>query len=206
MIIACVIAYQEERMLPGCLDSLEGQVARVIVVDGRYAQFPDLSHEDPADGRSTDATAAIAEAFGAEVILPPGRPWATQMEKRSAYLVGEEGDRYLRIDADERLHGSLAGLAPGTDYALRIIWRGGHLQPWVPCLFEQRGEMAYQGAHCALWRDGTLISRRGECARWTQAFLLHLKEHRAAARQQAKQRYYAWQGEMEKAFRRKHDV
>jgi len=197
-------------MLPGCLQSLEGQVGRIVVVDGRYQQFPGRG------AASTDTTVAVARAFGAEVIRPPGRmcyggwhcrrAWRSQMEKRSAYLVGEEGDRYLRIDADERLVGSLDGLQAGVDYAMRVKWAGGPQQPWVACLFEQRGQMRYAGAHCALWREGEIISRRRECTQWDDAFLLHLKMERSAARQAAKKTYYAWQTPAERAFRREHNV
>lgn len=207
MLIACVIAYNEEQMLPGCLATVARQADRIIVVDGRYEMFPDFSHENE-DGRSSDATVAIARAFGAEVIMPPGRPWRTQMEKRSAYLLGDEGDWYFRIDADERLQGSipLADLDGAHSYALQICWHKDTILPWVACLFQQRGQMYYQGSHCALFRDGDLISRGADAIRLDEARLIHLKEFRDAERKRAKIQYYAWQTPAERAFREGHHV
>lgn len=206
MIIAGVIVYDEERMLPGCLESLAGQVDRIVVVDGAYAHFP---HEVP---HSTDRTREVVECFGAEwVPCPMGedgepRAWERQPEKRSAYLVGAEGDWYLRIDADERLVGELPEPRSGMVYALRVIWWRGYLRPWVPVLFEHRGQMRYEGAHCALFSDGRLISRLKGARQWEGAFLLHLKDERAAERQRAKRAYYAWQRSAERAFRERWNV
>ena len=105
-VIACINVWLEAQMLPGCLASVGGKVDRTIVVDGRYKNFP-------GEGAcSTDRTVEIARAFGAEVILPPNdEPWPDQPTKRSAYLVGKEGDWYFRIDADARLVGDLPDVA-----------------------------------------------------------------------------------------------
>lgn len=202
MILACVNVYNEERMLPGCLDSIADQVDRIVVVDGRYAQFPGQG------AVSTDSTVAIAEAFGAEVIGPPGgQPWPSQMAKRSAYLVGDEGDWYLRIDADERLVGDLpAELQDGVSYALRVRWLDEPTQSWLPCLFQHRGLMRYRGAHCALWSDDRLISRVCEAARLRRPYLLHLTKFRETERMRAKRQYYAWQRQAELEYRQQWQV
>ena len=123
--LGVVIAFNEGDMLAGCLESIEGQVDRIVVVDGAYAHFP---HESP---ESTDDTRAIAEAYGAEWIpCPDGQAWPTQVDKRTAYLVGEEGDWYLHIDADERLQGVLPLPRPGEHYAFRIMTRACY-ESWV---------------------------------------------------------------------------
>lgn len=205
MIIACVNVYNEERMLPGCLDSVVDQVDRIVVVDGRYAHFPGQG------AASTDATVAIAEAFGAEVIGPPpgGQPWPSQMAKRNAYLTGLEGDWYLRIDADERLVGLLpieSELQTGVSYALRVRWSGEPMQSWLPCLFQHQGRMRYEGAHCALWSDDRLISRLSDAVKLMEVYLLHLTKFRETERMQVKRQYYAWQRQAELEYRQRWQV
>jgi len=108
MLTACVIVWDEEGLLPGCLESLVGRVDRCVVVDGVYADFP---HGEGAI-TSTDRTRAIAEAYGAEWVEAPSqaptpspspgapqgrrpgeggkrRAWGDEVEKRNAGLGGE---------------------------------------------------------------------------------------------------------------------
>src|SRR3972149_1788831 len=96
MLKACVMAYKLEQLLPGCLASMQDKVDRISLVDGRIAHFPgDSSY-------STDDTALIARSFGAEVIRSE-TAWPDEITMRSQYLLGNEGDWYLMIDADEVL-------------------------------------------------------------------------------------------------------
>lgn len=203
-IIACVNAYLEEKLLPGCLASLRNQVDRIAVVDGRYASFPGESW------KSTDKTVEIARAFGAEVILPPNdEPWPDQPTKRSAYLVGKEGDWYFRIDADERLVGKLPDVATlniKNVYALRITWPNTLLNSWVPCIFAHRGTMLYDKVHCALFSDGELVTTATNVVRLESPHLIHLKDYRSAERIQAKREYYRWQRENERVYRRQWEI
>jgi len=131
------------------------------------------------------------------------------MDKRSAYLLGDPGDWYLQIDADERLRGELPSLSEvkdGMSYRMRVKWAEGSLNPWAVRLFQHRGVMQYRGAHCALFSDGQLISRRTDAEPIESAYLLHLKGQRSAERQRDKQTYYAWQHDYERAFRRQWSV
>lgn len=205
-VIACVIAFNEERMLPGCLESLQGQVDRIVVVDGAFAHFP---YEEPT---SVDATREIAQAYGAEWIDCPDdedgypRAWQTQVEKRSAYLIGEEGDWYLHVDADERLIGMLPVPEDGEHYAFLINTRDGRAS-WVIRLFQHRGRMRYEGSHNAVWSDERLVHLAGavrvgaeECR------LVHLSHLRDEERQLAKRRYYGWQKPAERVYRRAHSI
>ena len=150
MIWGVVSAYNEERMLPGCLESMREQVDRLVVVDGAYEHFP---HQV---WWSTDRTHAIALAFGARWIGALARPWADEIEKRNRYLIGNEGDWYVMLDADERLRGTLPELESGLYYALQIVNYGGHTV-WPLRIFQQRGQTFYRGAHHAIWVDGQLL-------------------------------------------------
>jgi hypothetical protein len=199
-LIAIVIAYNEERMLPGCLQSVQDVVDRMVVVDGAYQHFPH------PDGRfeSTDSTPAIAGCYGAEFVRCPDGGWPTQVKKRTACLLGNEGDWYLHIDADERLKGNmppLAELPQGCSYRMSVVWAEGAFKPWAVRLFQHQGRMEYRGAHCALFSGDRLITRRQDATPLRTAWFLHLKTARTAARQRDKIRYYAWQKRAERKFR-----
>ncbi|MEE2750036.1 MAG: sulfotransferase [Myxococcota bacterium] len=90
----CVIARDEEELLPGLLQSVAGVVDQVVVVDTG----------------SVDSTVEVARSFGAQVVSDP---WQNDFSKaRNVALEYAEGDYVLILDADERL-------APGAGKALR---------------------------------------------------------------------------------------
>ncbi len=90
----CLIARDEEAMLPGCLASVQGVVDQIVV----------------CDTGSTDGTVALARAAGATVVE---RAWDDDFSAaRNAALAAATGDWILVLDADERL-------APGAGEALR---------------------------------------------------------------------------------------
>jgi len=200
MIIACVIAYNEERMLPGCLESVRDQVDRMVVVDGAYARFPHpVGHPE-----STDRTREIAWCFGVEIIpLPAGRAWEDQVEKRNAYLVGEAGDWYLMVDADERLVGTLPEREPGRHYAFQVATRDGRMA-WVPRLWQHpaSGRIYYEGAHNALWLDGGLMRLEDAIqVPPVRCRLEHLSHLREVRRQRDKAQFLPGRQERERVYR-----
>ncbi len=84
-ITLCLIARNEEAMLPGCLESVQGAVDSIVVVDTG----------------SEDATAALAAAAGATVV---DHVWNDDFAAaRNAALGVARGDWVLLLDADERL-------------------------------------------------------------------------------------------------------
>jgi glycosyltransferase involved in cell wall biosynthesis len=90
----CLIAKDEEPMLPGCLASVEGAVDEIVLVDTG----------------STDRTREIARAAGARVFE---QPWREDFSAaRNEALSHARGDFVLQLDADERL-------APGSGEVLR---------------------------------------------------------------------------------------
>jgi tetratricopeptide (TPR) repeat protein len=103
----CLIARDEERMLPGCLDSVRGAVDEIVVVDTG----------------SRDRTPEIARAAGAKVVP---FAWCDDFAAaRNAALPHATGEWILVLDADERL-------APRAGRALREeIERPG---PWAGVL------------------------------------------------------------------------
>ncbi len=90
----CLIARDEERLLPGCLSSVRGAVDQIVLVDTG----------------STDRTAAIAREAGALVVE---QPWREDFSApRNEALRHATGEFMLQLDCDERL-------APGAGDAVR---------------------------------------------------------------------------------------
>jgi tetratricopeptide (TPR) repeat protein len=104
----CLIARDEERMLPGCLASVRGLADEVVVVDTG----------------SRDGTREIAVRAGARVY---DRPWDDDFSApRNLALAGATGDWVLQLDADERLApGAAAGIRRALarrDLDLGLVW------------------------------------------------------------------------------------
>lgn len=83
---AIILTKNEERDLPGCLESLKDVAGEVFVVDSG----------------STDNTVDIAERMGAAVLQHPFENYAKQMNW-AIENAPSKADWLLRIDADERL-------------------------------------------------------------------------------------------------------
>jgi glycosyltransferase involved in cell wall biosynthesis len=129
---------------------------RVIMVDGQWQGFA----PDEPDA-STDGTQEIARLAGAEVIDPPIGGWASQVEARNAYMIGEPGDWYLVCDADERCHGTLPPLNDDNDtYWVELKGPVASGPISGTRLFRHAGETArYYGRHYAIYVDGLLLAK-----------------------------------------------
>lgn len=124
-ISAAVIAYNEERDLPGCLDSVSWCDDIVVVVDDK----------------TTDGTAAIARKYTEKVFVRPWQGWSAQKNFAFAQCTG---DWILSVDADERVPARLReeilevigwpDAAVGYFVPRRTIWIGQLLQHggWYP--------------------------------------------------------------------------
>lgn len=184
-LIGVLIAYNEEVLLPDCLASIYGKVDEIIMVEGRIADYPgDSPH-------STDNTVAIAKEYGATVIQID-RAWNNECEMRSAYLVGNEGDVYFQIDADERLMTPLPRpeQLPGDSYKVSIRMIGAPIEGYRPRFFRHKGEMIYRGVHDALFSDGKLISTPKNTPALHSVWLAHRQILRDKNRRANKAHYY----------------
>jgi glycosyltransferase involved in cell wall biosynthesis len=85
-VAAIILTKNEERDLPGCLQSLQGFVSDVYVVDSG----------------STDRTADIAQRYGATILTHPFENYARQLNW-ALDNIPTDAEWTLRIDADERL-------------------------------------------------------------------------------------------------------
>lgn len=113
---AVIIAKDEERDLPGCLESLKGVADEVVVL---------------LDESTTDGTEAVAKAAGARLLRRRFDDYARQ---RQASLDAATGTWCLWIDADERL-------SPGLAAQLR----GAMKQPAGAAAFRVPFEVRFQG-------------------------------------------------------------
>lgn len=174
--------YMEERLLEGCLQSIKKAAphARLVAVDGCYqswvaaarrvaARQIDNGHDVLADQtlaltspRSTDRTLALLKDYGAEVILAD-QPWEHEFVKRSAYLVGRQGDWYLVLDGDERLMGTVPeDFSPYVDpaYSLMLQRDSGDAPYTVLRMFRHHASTEYRGAHHAIHLDGAVYHKK----------------------------------------------
>lgn len=86
MISVVISAYNEEKNIEACIDSVRELASEVIVIDNE----------------STDKTAAIARRMGAKVFTQENNPHKIDLQKNFGFEKARE-DWVLSLDADERL-------------------------------------------------------------------------------------------------------
>ena len=234
--VGCVNAFEDEAFLRESLPALARAVDRIVLVDGRYAHFP--CARCPVlgarkDGRrwvdeggepvrwpcpdcretaaSSDGTVAVARSMGCEVVEAPARAWASEIEKRNAYLDRvADGDWCLVVDADEIVEGGLepSELEPNEDWLVdlyRIDYPTKPGQTWCPIhrLFLRRPGIRYAGTHHAVHVGDRLVHPRDLPVK-PGIRLRHLTSRRDAARQARKGAYYDLLSAGEAEFRAAH--
>lgn len=136
---ACMMVRDEEENLPRCLQSIQGFVDEIIVVDTG----------------SKDRTVEIAESFGAKVFH---HPWENDFSKhRNQSISYATGDWVFIIDADEELFLQMSALGfkqklsivPPDMYAGIILMKDIHHQQSImefnTARFFRRGKIVYKG-------------------------------------------------------------
>jgi hypothetical protein len=163
------------------------KVDEIVLVDGRIDAFPGEGY------KSTDRTVMIAESYGCTVIKP-SRAWKNEAEMRSQYLVGNDGDWYVLIDADERCVTELPDIADfptGVNaYAVNVRMIGAPVSVWRPRIIKHVGIMEYREIHDALFSNGELVSRPQDVAKLHNVWFAHYQMARSQERRDQKQQYY----------------
>lgn len=173
MLTLCLIARDEQDLLPGCLASVQDLVDEIVV----------------ADTGSTDRTVELALAAGAVVV---DHPWQEDFAAaRNAALAAASGDWVLVLDADERVvDGSAIRQAIARDDldlglvrlhnadSLQACWpavlsgearRGEAI--WLPRLFRRTPDLRWEGVVHELPRRWIEAGRR---VRRVEVDLIHL--------------------------------
>jgi len=136
MLSALVVARNEEKQLPACLETLRFADEIVVVLD-----------------RTTDRSAEIARMFGARIVEGA---WPFEGERRTAAAAECRGEWIIEVDADERVTPGLAEeirrVIPGAGEAYFLIPIANH----VGGKLIRHGWGAYNGAamRAALYRPG----------------------------------------------------
>src|SRR5258708_11541840 len=136
MLSALVVARNEEKQLPACLETLRFADEIVVVLD-----------------RTPDRSAEIARMFGARVVEGA---WPFEGERRTAAAAACRGEWIIEVDADERVTPGLAEeirrVIPTAGEAYFLIPIANH----VGAKLIRHGWGAYNGAamRAALYRPG----------------------------------------------------
>ena len=155
MLIATIITYNDFPLIKDCVESVIDKVDKIIVIDGKYADFPDGS------GFSTDGTIEYLESVDkVKLIMTSG---LTEIEKRNLYLEPlTENDIVINLDSDEVLVGSLPKLT--SDWGIIDLKDGHskHIQRRASRFFKYRKGIKYQNTHCTLYYNGKIINKLHE--------------------------------------------
>jgi hypothetical protein len=183
--------YQEEQLLPECLDSIRrhNPEAKIVAVDGAYESWIQenkklvgvesyFGHYQVSDSMmrftvpdSKDRTLEILRDYKVDVIIEcekdeHGQPksWEHEYVKRSKYFVGQPGDYYLVIDGDERLRKRFDWeKLTAQAYNVWIRRDEEHTIPYpIMRVMKHVNGMRYYGAHHALW-VGDVLWRKEMC-------------------------------------------
>jgi len=151
MMYLCFCVYDEVEFLEKHILAAKkaAPYAQVVVVDGAYVDFP---HKHCS---STDGTLEVADNL-ADHVITCTEPWKSIEEKRSRYFIGNNGDEYLVVDADEELVGVVPMDIELTDARCEIRCDDGRKYS-VFRYHKHFGSMFYFGQHNALWRDGVYV-------------------------------------------------
>ena len=188
-LIFCLNLYDEEDMLPACLQSIRKYYpdAKIVAVDGAYESFVKqtiaeinfkLTMGQNSVAKclerftvpvSTDRTLEILKDFGVETIIECKKssegnplPWPSEVAKRSQYFVGKDGDYYFILDGDERVVGSIAQEKLTEDAYTIMLKRDDDTVPYkVLRIFKHQDGIHYEGAHHALWVGDRLHTKNG---------------------------------------------
>lgn len=151
MIVGCIITFNDMPLVRECVESMVDKVDKLIIVDGRYRDFPGDSWD------STDGTLEyICSIDKADVISTLGY---SELDKRNRYLEElNDGDIVLNLDSDEVLVGEIPKLE--ADFGIIRLHDGHskHIQDRATRFFKYREGMRYENVHYTLYRQGKMVN------------------------------------------------
>jgi hypothetical protein len=193
VIYGVMVTYNDMPVIESAVRSIASFVDEVIAIDGRYRDFP-------GDGwYSTDGTLEYLKEAGAYISKVSH---LDEVRKRNCYLVGQPGDWYLHLDADEVWHGPFP--RPGDFDAAVVTVHPGNLpvhraDPRMERIrfFCHVPGLHYDEKHYWL-KDASeqtfaLLSRTGRAYRSTrfdEGHIVHNPGNRSSSRVVSKDEYY----------------
>lgn len=193
MIIGVMSTYNDNQFIERALSSLSKVTDKIVVVDGRYSEFP-------CEGDiSTDGTLELARKYAEVIISEP----CSEPEKRSKYFIGKEGDIYFQLDADEEIElgtkSTIFKKMKNCDIGIVKIYSGKTGVSFRRArLFKHINGMRYAGLHYRLV-DGegktyAVLDRAGEGYKdcHLDIVIRHNNYFRPSDRKKAKSIYYSY--------------
>jgi len=152
MNVVTIITYNDWPLIKDCIESVYDKADSIIVVDGRYRDFPGK------EWLSNDGTWEYLNSLDKITLIAGSR--STEYEKRNYYLMQcSEGDIVLNLDADEVLVGEFPQIS--ADWGIIKLYDGPsrHVKKRASRLFRYREGMQYRNVHFTLYWQGRQINK-----------------------------------------------
>ncbi len=187
--VATYITYNDIETIQESIESVESKVDRIVVIDGKFRDFPGESWD------SNDGTLEYLSGLNIDLISSLN---ADEVGKRNSYLDQlSDGDICLNLDADEVLVGDIPEL--DTDIGLIDIFeyndRRRHRR--YNRFFRFRDGVHFHGKHyLMLDKDGDVFTtlenepKKYTCKKIEGFHLLHKGKLRSPQRELNKKKYY----------------
>jgi len=200
-IFGCINAYNEADMIEDCVEALRPYVDKIVIVDGAYKAYP---HTCP---RSINGTLEIIKNIS-DIFISQARAWEDEVEKRNAYLIGEVGDWYIVVDADEIIKGKIDRSIFNSSAIGYQMWIKRPSLPRSPVfrIFRHLEGLQYKYAHCLLWSPETGPIRPDTMPIIDSPMFDHYTDSRTDERKKNKGIYYRWLQEHEAKARKEYDL
>lgn len=229
--------FNEAALISDCINSIKSYCpdSKIVAVDGAYASFiasakiaaaEEMSLGNDvfgdqilrmASGPSNDDTIEKLGQLGVDFIIkcPSKGGWKDEIVKRSEYFkVGEAGDLFFVIDADEQIifqkqvsAEEMIKMAVFPHYVINLR-RDDDISPYPVFRIHRWSEgICYKGFHNGIHVNGQLVKKQDyekPETTWPGAYLYHRWHYRgklSPARHAAKGSYYRYLLQDEKAFR-----
>jgi len=191
-LVATIITYNDIETIENCIDSVKDKVDRIVIIDGKYRDFPG-KYEISADG----TVEYIGNIAGDYEITFRSVERLDEVAKRNVYLAYlKNGDICLNLDADEMLTGNIPKLE--ADIGIIQIGEYGDRKRHrrTNRFFRYRDGLHYWGKHSLILdADGKVfanLDRVGDYTsqKITEFELLHRNDLRNDKRKIDKKIYY----------------
>jgi len=188
-----MITYDDWPLIKECVDSVIGKVDKIIMVDGKFGDFP--GDNNYSRNESVEYLLKLREDSKFKIILAGG---LMEVEKRNVYLgCLNEGDICLNIDTDEVLIGDIPELVADIGIVMIGEWGDTKRHRRTCRFFKYQGGLHYWGRHSLILdKDNRVfasLDRAGKAysvQKITEFEFLHNNHKRSYDRVKDKKKYY----------------